>query len=304
MSDRAEQFTVEPGTFIWQPTVDGRERDLTVTLYPHPDASDRAVQVHYYGGLGEQGLALPKAVAELGENAGLAVTAVDLPFDELPAEGKYIEFVATEGPIAAARYLNERAGKPADTPAHRMGSSKGGGIALMSGGADPGSVDIVGVMGPVGLTGEVFQGHPLGPQAAFLMRLGLVNGLMRREQMLLLDPRGNMDAIKEVGGYVLGQLREGRLNGTLDFALDVNLLPDVQELIRTGHDLGIFVGKRDPIFKPKEVAASLDTVGAGDKLHIISGSHGTTNNRGGRRQLREVGGWVGGVEAAREQTAA
>ncbi|HTE57505.1 MAG TPA: hypothetical protein VK694_02085 [Verrucomicrobiae bacterium] len=295
MSFSPEHMPSEPETFPWVVEVDGRVHDLSITLYEHPDASSRDTLAQYYGGLGERGLALPKAVHELGVN-DLQATAVELPFRELPAEAKYIEFMATEAPQAVAAHLNERAGKPGDAPAHRLGNSQGSGVALISAGAAPEGVDIVAVMGVLGLNKEAFQNHPLGAKAGFLYRFAVKNALLRMEQNLLVDPKGNFDAIREVGGYVLAEMLSGRLNPTLDYALDKSLVPQLSTLIAEGHDVGLFLGKRDPNFRPKEVGATLDTIGARSLLHVVPGSHGTTNNWGGRRQLGHVGRWVRQVE--------
>lgn len=275
---------------MWQPKVDGRTHDVPIETMHTPGAFQSERLLHLYPGLGEEERATEKGLHVLADE-GLPALGIILPFHHLPPEQRHIERVVAEAPYDLAVASNERAGNNPDYPVDAIGSSQGGGVLLMSARRRPEAFDAMGLLGPVGLNPEAFGNTDRKKAMTFLWRLGVVNALFRKEQSLLLDPKGNIDALRETGGRVISDVREGRLGPKISFALNAALAQNVAYLAGK-RELAVFVGENDPVFRPDELREELNVHGAGHVLEVIEGSHGTLNNRGGRNQLRHVAQWM------------
>lgn len=283
-------------TFMWQPVIDGLAHDVPITVVRHPDALvEGDQQLHFYPGLGEELRATPKGIHTLGEK-GLAGVGVILPFHYLPAEARNVERTIVEVPHAIAEEYNGLAGNPVDMPVDVIGHSQGGGAVIKTASEAPEKFGAIAAWAPVALTSEAFGNTPEGKRHQFIWRLGVLN-VLKREQSMFLDV-GNFAAMSETLGRVISDVRARRLSTKLDYALSLDLTGDVKGL-SGDHDLAVFAGDTDPLFRVAEYQDSLRGIGAEDLLVVIPGSHATINNRGGRRQLGIVADWMVGVRKRR-----
>lgn len=277
----------------WQPKIDGQIRDVPIDVL----TNDQAPDVHFYGGLGEKHLATQAGVNILGE-LGLKTAGVYLTFDVLEPTRANIQRTIQEAPIAVVQQLNEQAGRPADTKTKLIGKSQGGGVVFTTASQAPELYGAIGSLAPVGLNRE-FLGSTLDERRQeFYKRLAFIN-LLRSEQNPLLHP-GNLPAGYELGRQVISDILarfEGhsRLKAKVDLAMEMDLADDIKRLV-SDHNIRIFVGEKDPIFKPFEIVQTLGQVGLTDLVETVPGSHSSTLTRTGKAQLTRVGQWIRSVE--------
>jgi pimeloyl-ACP methyl ester carboxylesterase len=274
--------------FVWQPRVDGRQRDFVVNTYMTEGAdAPNADQTHVYLGLGEERFASKGALKTLGKN-GLAAISVVLPFHHLPPEPKYFEQVLEEVPIAFAVEMQERT--DSNKPASLIGHSQGGGVVLIAGSQAPDLFDNIAAISPVGLNGNFMGDTPEAKRAEFIKRFMVYNAIMHTSQWP--HHLGNFVAGPEIGSRVAKDIYQKRFVPKLNYALNVDGVPIVEAAVDGGCNVAVFAAENDPVFPPSELRASLETAGLEHLLTTVPGSHSSPLVRGGRKQFEIAAQWI------------
>jgi hypothetical protein len=280
---------IEQSDFVWQPVIDGVSRDVPIDVYVAEGALEEGTpQNHVYLGMGEHGFASRSTLKTLHEIGVPGVAAV-LPFHHLPCTDANIERTIIEAPHAIAQEMNRRANNgSAPVPVGTIGHSQGASVFL-SGNRAPELFDIIGAWSPDGLTSDNFGSTSGEKKKEFFNRF--LQNILCIEQNPVFHP-GNIIAAAEILNLLLADCLNGRVNTKFDYALNVNLIGPIMELVDAGKSVAIFGPESDPIFPGQEYLEALGKVGLAHIFQRVSGSHTNPLVRPGKKQLQVVGNWL------------
>jgi len=261
----------------------------------HALENPEARLLNFYAGLGEERRAAIRAM-EIFDNLEMPASAVILPFHHLPPSRANLKRITVEVPQKFVTVQNLKSGRPENMPVDLVGSSQGGGAAIMMAGEAPDLFDAIAVKSPVGLNREAFGSEDTSAwikRLKFMYRLGLKNSTFTDQWPIhIKEPhldKGNLTGPFEVWRRVIDDAKDRRLYAKLDYALSICLAETVQQLSKN-HWMRVFVGEKDPLFRLAEIQKSLGKVGCGDLVIPIKGaSHSLIVSNAGARQITEIG---------------
>ncbi len=278
------------GEFNWQTKIDGRTYDIPVTASWHPGATrEGAEQYHVYGGLGCERLGNRRMVRRISEQGLLGSAGVVIDFRHLPPSDANIMRAIKEVPLAAVEAFNEASKKPSETRVNVLGHSQGGGVVLLNAAEAPELFGAVAAIAPVGINRASFGHRPSEKLKTFSKRY-FQNAFLKMDQNVLIHP-SNIPSVYEGGKMILGDVLHGRAHKKIGLALDIDLIPNTEHLVEE-HNVRIFVGENDPIFRLSELQASLGECGLAHLIEAVPGSHTFPTSSTQAAQLKPAVNWL------------
>jgi hypothetical protein len=259
----------------------------------HPHALEAGKLTLLFGGYGEERGALTRGVEYYGA-LGIAAIAPVLQFDDR----RHFDHMSTEVPLAVAAAYNEEAGLPAETPFDGIGKSLGGAVLIRAASFAPERCDVLALHSPIGLTNESFGNSPGQRRDVFVPRLTVYNRMLL-DQNPWLDP-GNNTALAEGEKRAKKDIKRGVADAKVDYVLGLDLGPDLRDLVKSGHSVGVFAGVSDPVIRLTEYRKALESLGLRDRLVEMPGSHALMGNRACRRQQEVIARWLHSLRSGQE----
>lgn len=295
-------------TVIWATRLreNSLERRIPIDLFYNPDVLNGVDILLGAGGYGEEKFAAIEGVRKFGELAIAAAFMVH-PFDRKKVPGRniagmkrdeelrlWIEKILIEGPLFVASELNEKAGKPSDSPVDLYGNSMSAGGNIMSASRAPERFHIVEAQAPAGVNDRTVAMSESKRIHSLLRDMGV--NLNRPEQNILKDRR-NIRAGMEIFRRAVIDIMQRRFNTKVGYAVTADIVPDIAKLHGLkGEDFGLWLGSDDPVAQLTQVRRSLKLYSSenhqanlADIIRVYEGSHTALYANGIRPQLEPIG---------------